>query len=176
LDEFRSSKELVSYFVRSRPINCDVLLLSQSIYDIPTTFRRNATHWALFHGACDAIQTQKVFHKQVCADVPFDSFHEWYVKCCQNVTNPHDFLWIDCEKGTPLDMKYRNGLSQPFSCGCAGNTEAKTAPAISRVPAKTKRFLLKRVSELQEEGVDEIEAVRQAYAEAAEAGLSLRSR
>ena len=89
------NKILINYFTSSRPLNCDVCFITQSVYLVPVKLRRNVSHWALFVGSLDDSIIRKTWWRQVLDDVPWRVFNYYYKKICMNASKPHDCLVID---------------------------------------------------------------------------------
>lgn len=125
IDDFIERAEdpiLMPYFTRSRPLNADVMFLTQAFYPVPPTYRRNSNLIALFRGSCDARDTRNKVWQDHCTDIPFELFDSWYRRYVLRKSTPsennewqngseHDFLLIDQET-TDLRLKYRHGLSE----------------------------------------------------------------
>jgi len=104
------NKLLKAYVLRTRPVNCDVFFLVQSVYLVPPKLRRNFSHIILFFGSLDDGDIRRTFWRQVLGDVPWDVFNHYYKIICMNAGSPHDCLFIDNAQGVPSNRRLRYGV------------------------------------------------------------------
>ena len=102
----KDQSPIINYYIRCRKLNCSIVYLSQSFYDIPSIIRKNCSYMVILK--LGGLREVKDILRQFSLSVSKEQLLNMYEYATDEKLSP--FL-IDIEESNPL-KKFRKGISK----------------------------------------------------------------